>query len=109
MRLLLDRVIASFAAAVLAQPLAAQDDLARGFVNPPKTARPHTWWHWMNGNVTKEGITKDLEAMQAVGLGGAQIFNVSESIPAGPAPFFGEAWRALFVHAVREAERLGLE
>ena len=52
------------------------DDRAReGFQNPPDSAKPQTWWHWMNGNVTKEGITADLEAMQRVGIGGAQIFD----------------------------------
>src|SRR5262249_18619690 len=63
--------------------------LEEGFQNPPASAKPHTWWHWMNGNVTMEGITADLEAMKRVGIGGAQIFNVSESIPAGPAKFLG--------------------
>jgi hypothetical protein len=48
------------------------------FITPPDSARPHTWWHWMNGNVTKEGITADLEAMAKVGIGGAQIFNVGD-------------------------------
>ena len=59
----------------------AQTDLAQGFRDPPAQAKPQTWWHWMNGNITREGITADLEAMKQIGLGGAQIFNVSESIP----------------------------
>ena len=42
----------------------AQDDLAAGFRAPPNSAKPHTWWHWMNGYVTKVGITADLEAMK---------------------------------------------
>ena len=46
---------------------------ARDFVDPPASARPHTWWHWMNGNITREGITADLEAMARVGLGGANL------------------------------------
>jgi len=45
-----------------------KDPLAVGFQNPPLSARPHTWWHWMNGNVTAEGITADLEAMKEVGI-----------------------------------------
>jgi ABC-type glycerol-3-phosphate transport system substrate-binding protein len=32
------------------------DGLESGFMNPPAEARPHTWWHWMNGNITREGI-----------------------------------------------------
>ena len=51
-------------------------DLAAGFQNPPASAKPHNWWHWMNGNISKEGITKDLEAMARVGIGGFQIFQV---------------------------------
>ena len=47
------------------------------FERPPDSARPWTWWHWINGNLTKEGITADLEAMQRIGLGGAQILTVA--------------------------------
>lgn len=63
----------------------------------------------MNGNITKEGITADLEAMAAAGIGGAQIFNVDERIPAGPIKYFSDEWRALVVHAAKEAKRVGLE
>lgn len=87
----------------------AQHDLQRGFRDPPAVARPHTWWHWMNGNVTREGITADLEAMKQIGLGGAQIFNVSESIPVGPVTIMSPEWRALVRHAAQEANRLGIE
>jgi len=85
------------------------DALAAGFQSPPPSARPHTWWHWMNGNVTKEGITADLEAMQRVGIGGAQIFNASEGIPPGPVKFNSPEWHEMFSFAVKEADRLGLE
>lgn len=85
------------------------DELAAGFVSPPPSAKPHTWWHWMNGNVTKEGITADLEAMQRVGIGGAQIFNVLEGIPDGPVDYLSPKWLELFHHAASEADRLGLE
>jgi hypothetical protein len=46
------------------------DSLQSGFENPPESARPQVWWHWMNGNITKEGIKLDLEWMHRVGLGG---------------------------------------
>ncbi|MBU0640578.1 MAG: hypothetical protein KKB50_17085 [Planctomycetes bacterium] len=87
----------------------AQVNLAEGFQSPPDSARPHTWWHWMNGNITKEGITADLEAMKQIGLGGAQVFNVSEAIPDGPILFMSPEWRELLQHAVKEANHLGLE
>ena len=60
------------------------DSLADRFRTPPDDARPQVWWHWMNGNVTKEGITADLEAMAAIGIGGAHIFDVRIGIPKGP-------------------------
>jgi len=92
-------------------PLAAAPapDLEAGFRAPPDSAKPHTWWHWMNGNITKEGITADLEAMRRVGVGGAQIFNVDCGIVPGPVRFMTPEWRAMMKHAVAEADRLGIE
>ena len=52
----------------------ASDPLKSGFENPPNSARPRVWWHWMNGNITREGIQLDLEWMHRVGLGGFQNF-----------------------------------
>ncbi len=86
-----------------------QTALEKSFVAPPVEARPHTWWHWMNGNVTREGITADLLAMKQIGLGGAQIFNVSEGIPEGPIVYNTPEWRGLVKFAASEASRLGLE
>ncbi len=85
------------------------DTLDQGFANPPAGARPHTWWHWMNCNVTREGITADLEAMARVGIGGAQIFNVSENIPVGSVMYMSPEWLEMVNHAAREAQRLGIE
>ena len=66
---------------------APTDPLESGFLNPPDSAKPQTWWHWMNGNITKAGITADLEAMKQIGLGGATIVNVDCGIPRGPVTF----------------------
>ena len=62
---------ASFAAAQ-SSPDAGKDTLKAGFENPPSGARPRVWWHWMNGNISKEGIKMDLEWMHRVRLGGFQ-------------------------------------
>ena len=86
-----------------------QAGLEELFINPPHAARPHTWWHWMNGNVTKEGITLDLEAMQRVGLGGFQNFDAGTGIPEGPVKYLSPEWLELKKHAIQEADRLGLE
>ncbi len=88
--------------------------LEEGFRNPPAQARSQAWWHWMNGNVTREGITADLEAMAEAGLGGALVFNLAGphhkcDIPAGPADYLGPVWLDLAKHSAEEAERLGLE
>ena len=87
----------------------AQASLDAGFLNPPERAKPHTWWHWNNGNISKEGITADLEAMKRIGLGGAQIFNVEQGVPAGKVPFMSPQWQEAIAHACKEAKRLGLE
>jgi hypothetical protein len=54
--------------AELSQP--ATDDLARDFKNPPDAARPWVYWFFMDGNLTREGMTADLEAMKQAGIGG---------------------------------------
>lgn len=87
----------------------AAEDLARGFAAPPSWARPWVYWFWLNGNITREGITLDLEAMRRVGIGGVLIMEVDQGTPLGPVPFAGERWRELFQHVVREAQRLGLQ
>jgi len=99
---------------------AERDDLAAGFTTPPDSARPWVYWFWLNGNITKEGITADLEAMKRVGIGGVLIaeaasyrpaadMEVDQGIPLGPVAFISDQWRELFNHVVTEAQRLGLE
>lgn len=90
-------------------------DLASGFASPPASARPRVFWDWLNGCVTREQITRDLEAMKEKGIVGAMIFQVSVDPSPGPSaipdgvPFMSDQWRILFQHAVREAARLGME
>jgi hypothetical protein len=96
-------------AASSARPAPAADDLIEGFTHPPASARPWVYWMWMDGNLTREGITADLEAMKRAGIGGVIAMEVNVGIPRGPVEFMSAEWRRLFAHAVREAERLGLE
>lgn len=59
------------------QPMIAQSALRQQFVNSPvQEARPWTFWYWMFGAVTPEGITADLEAMHRIGLGGAYLMPI---------------------------------
>jgi hypothetical protein len=94
--------------AAITNQLPAIKDLSEGFINPPDDARPWVYWFWINGNITKEGITADLEAMQRVGLGGVLIMEVDGN-PQGPVAFGTNAWQEMFHFACQEAARLGLE
>ena len=91
------------------------DELEDGFANPPRSARLRAYWWWLNGNVTTNAITRDLEAMKAKGFGGALICDAdgasqdgNDRVPHGPT-FFSPEWRVLYRHCLREADRLGLE
>jgi hypothetical protein len=53
------------------------DPLAEQFQDPPQSARPRVWWHWLNGNISKDGIAKDIAWMKEVGIGGIQTFDTS--------------------------------
>src|SRR5215467_14326141 len=113
MKLALILCYGAAALAGMSVPSRAQmDSLAAGFRNPPDSAKPRTWWHWTNGNVTKEGITKDLEWMHRVGIGGMQLADVASG--GGQAVdtkilFGSPEWRDAVRHATSEADRLGLE
>jgi len=89
--------------------MAQAESLEQGFKNPPHSAKPYTWWHWLDGNVTREGITADLEAMTQIGLGGLYLFNAGRGMPDGPARFLGPVWQELLDHTMTECSRLDLE
>lgn len=102
-------ILISAACRIRSSVLKTSDTLADGFTSPPDAARPWVYWMWMDGNLTREGITADLEAMRAAGLGGVIICEVNVGVPRGPIEFMSPEWRKLFAHVVREAERLGLQ
>ena len=117
-RNVIPRALALVALALLAmaaqQPSAAAEppaevSLEQGFRQPPESARPWVYWFWLNGNITREGITADLEAMRRVGVGGVLIMEVDQGAPVGPVAFMSPQWRELFKHVDAEARRLGLE
>lgn len=90
-------------------------DLVASFRTPPDDARPWVYWFWVDGNVTLDGITADLEAMQRVGIGGVLIMSVSSergaspALPSGDFPVATPQWYAALEHVVDETRRLGLE
>lgn len=81
----------------------------REFRNPENEYKPLTWWHWINGNVTKDGIKKDLLDMKRVGIGGVQLFDTHMYIPKGPVRYGTEAWCNHVHYAMQICDSLGLE
>ena len=88
------------------------DTLFQHFQNPPHSAKPIVWWHWVGGNVTKEGITKDLEWMKRIGIGGFHTFDViiggGQSIEK-KVKYRSPEWLTLVKHTAAEADRLDLD
>jgi hypothetical protein len=88
------------------------DPLSEGFIKPPDSAKPRTWWHWTNGNVSEAGITKDLEWMKRSGIGGFQLVDVAAGggqIVEPKINFGTPEWYHAVLHSAEEAKRLGLE
>ena len=89
--------------------------LNKGFVTPPNDSKLRCYWWWLNSMTTKEAITRDLEQMKANGYGGASIvdagssnYDVARKTKAGPV-FMSPEWMKLYKHAIKEAQRLGIE
>lgn len=86
--------------------------LIEEFVNPPQEAKPIVIWQWMNGVVSKEGITRDLEAFAKAGIGGVQNFQIGGKIQThlsdSSVTIGSPKWKDLMRHAINECARLGL-
>ena len=83
--------------------------LAAGFITPPDNTRAWVYWYVMDGNLTRAGITADLEAMKRAGIGGAILLEVDQNVPRGKTLMMSENWieHIKFIH--EEATRLGIE
>ena len=112
------RVALSLVLLALAGPSLA-DDLEQLFAAPPDAAKPRVLWMWMGSNLSKAGITRDLEALLAAGFGGATMFSLADTctpwageIGRSPTPelvAWTEPWWAMVRHAAEESKRLGLD
>lgn len=92
--------------------VAQTDDLKKGFITPSEEARPRTWWHWMNGNITKDGIRKDLLWMKRSGIGGFQNFDASLMTPQivdKRLTYMTPDWKEAFLYTTKLADSLKLE
>lgn len=97
----------------------SNDPLRSGFESPPDSAKPRVWWHWMNGNVTQEGVKADFEWMKKVGIGGVQNFDAAfdgwgpmfdtPKRVAKPLVYLTPDWEQAFRYSVKLASELGLE
>nr|WKN38715.1 glycosyl hydrolase [Tunicatimonas sp. TK19036] len=97
---------------LIAVPGIAQDSLLPDFQNPPNTAKPRVWWHWMNGNISQDGIRKDLEWMKRTGIGGFQNFDANLFTPLvmeKKIEYMQPDWKAAFQFATKLADSLELE
>lgn len=105
-------IAASFIAALCSGGVRAADPLVEGFRNPPDSARPRTWWHWVNGNISESGIDADLAWLKSVGIGGVQNFDVNLGMPTlvpKRIAYMTPEWKRAFSHAVDVATKSGLE
>jgi len=93
--------------------LYGQGTLEQNFLNPPASAKPWVFWYWMHAAVSKEGITADLEAMKEVGIGGAYLMPIKDTVHKIPfQPTVRQLtpeWWAMVKFAMQEAKRLGLQ
>jgi hypothetical protein len=110
--LVLFATVATVTATWIAFAQTADDALARGFQAPPDSAKPRVWWHWMSGNVTKEGIKADLEWMKRVGIAGFQNFDAGLDTPQivkKRLVYMTPEWKDAFKYTATLADQLGLE
>lgn len=83
-------------------------ELRDNFSVPPDSARPGVYWYFMDGNISKEAMTKDLESMKNAGIGSVVFLEVNVGIPRGKVNFLSDEWKDCFRHAVKECQRLGI-
>ena len=79
------------------------------FTTPNDSNTIWCYWYWINDDISKEGITKDLEAMKKAGIGGALIGNINPAHKDGKVPMLSEDWWSHMVHAVVEGKRIGVD
>ena len=82
------------------------------FKNPPSENSIHAWWHWLDNSITKEGITKDLEAMKKEGISTVTILNIGllgeKDMGVPQIKFNTPEWYGMFEWTLLEANRLGM-
>jgi hypothetical protein len=106
------RIVYAAAIAALLPSLCVADPLRDGFREPPQAAKPRVWWHWMNGNVTKDGIRRDLDWMKRIGIGGVDAIDASIDTPQVVKKrlvYMTPEWKDAFRYAADLTKRHGME
>ena len=86
------------------------DSLKEGFKTPPDSIRAAVYWYWLNNNISKEGVVKDLEAMKKVGITRAFIGNqATDDLPYGDVTLFSDEWWDVTHQAMKTATDLDIE
>jgi len=87
------------------------EELSENFKSPSKKYYPETWFHLNGNNISKEGLTLDLEAIKAAGLQGIHLFNKNgRPYPnVKPIKILSSEWEDMIRHAADESNRLGLK
>lgn len=86
----------------------SMQELKKSFETPPDSVRPGVYWYFMDGNLSHEAMTADLEAMKEAGIGNVLFLEVNVGLPRGKVDFLSEEWQELFAHALKESKRLGI-
>lgn len=89
-----------------------KEKLYKSFQDPPAAAQPRVWWHWMNGNITKDGIYKDLSWMKRSGIAGFMNFDAGLATPQIVPErliYMTPGWKDAFAYATSLADSFGLE
>lgn len=110
---LLTRAFLAGASALL-MGCAAADKREAGFVTPPSSVQTGTYWYWIEGNISKEGVEKDLEAMKAAGINRAFVANIGGAGTGDPnsqykVEFMSDEWWNITRAALKKATELGID
>jgi hypothetical protein len=83
--------------------------IVQDFTVPHDTNRVWCYYYWIGDDISKEGVSKDLEAMKRFGIGAVLVGNINPDEVDGPVPLFSDLWWEIMVHTVEEGHRLGID
>jgi len=84
-------------------------DIQKGFITPQDSNKVWCYYYWIGDDISKEGVTKDLEAMKDFGIGTVLIGNINPEEIDGKVPLFSDKWWEITIHVVNEGHRLGID